>query len=217
VPLRVIRDIRMEAHLAGIRGMRRLSKAVRQDERRLRTLRDVRLHFGCGGRILDGWVNIDGWTSPGIDFVTDLRQPLPLADGSCQAIFTEHVFEHIDIDARQNVLKELRRVLSPSGVLRIVVPDVRLFVDAYLREDMDWFDRAGYGNATTPAAGLNGVFQDHFHRFVDDFGSLAAALKDAGFTRVEESSLNASEHPALRVDSVEESRTLSSLYVEARP
>ena len=127
------------------------------------------------------------------------------------------MFEHIDIDSRLPVLLELRRVTAPDGVLRIVVPDVRLFVEAYLREDLGWFSRIGFGDASTTAAGLNGVFQDHFHRFVDDYASMRAALVEAGFTRVEQSSLNANSHPDLRVDSIDEARTLCSLYVEARP
>jgi SAM-dependent methyltransferase len=207
----------METHLAIVRTVRRWSLSTRSTERRLRGLRDIKLHFGCGTRILPDWVNIDGWAVPGTDLVTDLRQPLPFSDASCRVIFTEHVFEHIEIDARRDVLQELYRILAPDGTLRIVVPDCRLFVDAYVRGDLDWFKAIGFVDASTPAAGLNSVFSDHFHRFVDDFDSLAAEIRAAGFSRVERSSLNASTMPELQIDSEELSRTLCSLYLEARP
>ena len=115
------------------------------------------------------------------------------------------------------VLRELRRILSDDGVLRIIVPDVRTFVDAYLRSDTEWFARVGMHDTSTPAAGLNGVFQDHFHRFVDDFDSLRLALAQAGFTRVERSAPGESAHLDVQVDRFEESRTLCSLYVDAQP
>jgi predicted SAM-dependent methyltransferase len=178
-------------------------------------MKAVKLHYGCGPRMLPGWVNIDGWPNPGIDLVTDLRQPLPLASGSCDFIFSEHVFEHIDRAFRLRVLREFHRLLSPAGVMRIVVPDMELAVDAYRRQDISWFDRAGIGG-TTPAEGLNNLVSMHTHRFIDDWASLEPLLREAGFSKVERSTFNASVHPELRIDREEESRAISSLYVEAR-
>ena len=216
VPLRVVRDVRMEAHLAGVRAKRRLAPKSRTAERDLRGKRDLQMHFGCGSKILPGWVNIDGWAVPGVDIVTDLRQPLPLADGSCRRIFTEHVFEHIETDARSHVLAEFRRLMTSDGVLRIIVPDCGLFVDAYMRQDLEWFKAVGY-DVATPAAGLNGIFREHFHRFIDDWASLTDALRTAGFSQIEKSTYGGSKCPELRVDTDEPSRYLCSIYVEARP
>jgi len=133
VPLRVVQEVRTEVHLAGVRLRRRVSPSVRAKERALMQKNNLKLHFGCGPRILPGWVNIDGWSFPGMDLAVDLRQPLPFRDGSCRLIFTEHVFEHIDVDFRLSVLREFFRVLQPGGTLRIVVPDCEKFVEAYTR------------------------------------------------------------------------------------
>ncbi len=176
--------------------------------------REISLHFGCGPRILPGWVNIDGWASPGIDFTTDLRQPLPFGDGSCRLIFTEHVFEHIDVEYRLPVLREFFRILRPGGILRIVVPDCEQFVSAYLRNDAAWF-QASLGSSASGAEGLNRVFTMHTHRVIDDWDSLSAALREVGFFRVHRSSLNNSTTPELRIDNDEPARALCSLYVEA--
>ncbi len=215
VPLRVVQDVRTEAHLAVVRLRRRASPSTRAKERALLQMNDVKLHFGCGPRILPGWVNIDGWSSPGIDFATDLRQPLPFGDATCQLIFTEHVFEHIDAEFRLPVLRELLRVLQPGGTLRIVVPDCELFANAYIRHDIAWFETA-LGWPAVGAEGLNNVFTLHTHRVIDDWESLSAALQKAGFSYVERSSFNASAIPELRIDCEAPSRPLQSLYVEAQ-
>lgn len=215
VPLRVVQDIRTEAHLAVVRFRRRASPSTRAKERALLQMNDVKLHFGCGPRILPGWVNIDGWPFPGIDFATDLRQPLPFGDAKCRLIFTEHVFEHIDAEFRLPVLRELLRVLQPGGTLRIVVPDCEQFANAYIRHDIAWF-QTGLGWTTGGAEGLNKVFTLHTHRVIDDWESLSAVLQKAGFSHVERSSFNASAIPELRIDCEAPSRPLQSLYVEAQ-
>ena len=214
VPMRVVQEVRAEVHLTGVRVRRRVSPSTRFKERTLRQMRGIKLHFGSGPRILPGWVNIDGWFFPGIDLAADLRQRLPFANATCELIFTEHVFEHIDTEFRLAVLHEFFRVLRPGGTLRIVVPDCEQFVQAYTRRDMAWFETV-LGVSASAAEGLNKVFTMHTHRFIDDWESLSATLRGVGFSAVERSSLNASAIPELRIDTEEPSRALCSLYVEA--
>jgi predicted SAM-dependent methyltransferase len=214
VPLRVIREVRTETHLAAVRLRRLASPNMRSVERSLIQKTNIKLHFGCGPRILPDWVNVDGWPFPGIDLAADLRRPLPLGSGSCCLIFTEHVFEHIDIDFRIPVLREFFRILQPGGTLRIVVPDCKKFAAAYIRGDTEWF-KTGLG-WPDGAEGLNRVFTMHTHRFIDDWTSLSTSLQRVGFCHVELSSFNASAIPELRIDSDAPSRIQCSLYVEAR-
>jgi hypothetical protein len=59
----------------------------------------------------------------GVDVVADLRDRLPLADGSVDRVYAVHVLEHV-IDLVP-VMNELHRVVAPDGVLHAMSPDHR--------------------------------------------------------------------------------------------
>ena len=81
----------------------------------------MRLNVGCGGKVRDGWVNVDAHPLPGVDVVHDLDVfPWPFEDGSCDRVVAEHVFEHV---ARPvEFVLECWRVLEPGGVLTVTCP-----------------------------------------------------------------------------------------------
>ncbi len=64
--------------------------------------------------------------------VHDLRKGIPASDGSVDAVYHSHVLEHIDRDAVPGFLTEVRRVLKPGGVHRVVVPDLERYAREYL-------------------------------------------------------------------------------------
>ncbi len=64
--------------------------------------------------------------------VHDLRKGIPFPDGSVDAVYHSHVLEHIDRDGADGFMSEIRRVLRPGGVQRIVVPDLELLVKRYV-------------------------------------------------------------------------------------
>ncbi len=82
----------------------------------------LRLHLGSGGNNLAGWVNVD-LVGARADVAWDLRHRLPFADGSAEAVFLEHVLEHMTVTEGIEVLCRIRPVLIPGGVLRVGVPD----------------------------------------------------------------------------------------------
>ncbi len=79
-----------------------------------------RLNVGCGPDARSGWVNLDVAPLPGVDVVHDLNDvPLPLEDERFELIECQDVLEHVDLVP---VLRELHRVLVPSGRLRLRSP-----------------------------------------------------------------------------------------------
>lgn len=113
----------------------------------LLTSLDVKLHFGCGPRILKGWVNIDLAFAPyekylqyyGDEFyssavrggeedlfVIDVtKESLPLADNTVDVVFHEDFIEHLDQRSQMLFFAETYRVLKPGGIHRVNTPDLK--------------------------------------------------------------------------------------------
>ncbi|NJD31280.1 MAG: methyltransferase domain-containing protein [Gammaproteobacteria bacterium] len=62
----------------------------------------------------------------------DLTRGIPLPDESADVVYHSHVLEHIDRDAVPAFQAEVRRVLKPGGVQRIVVPDLEILARRYV-------------------------------------------------------------------------------------
>ena len=83
----------------------------------------MKLHIGCGPKVLEGWVNLDSVArAPGVRTDLDVLA-LPFADGSATHILAEHVFEHFAFAEEERLWRECRRLLAPGGLLEIEVPD----------------------------------------------------------------------------------------------
>jgi SAM-dependent methyltransferase len=83
-----------------------------------------RLHLGCGRSPLEGWVNVDAVSGPGIDLVQDLdactEHPLPFEDGTVGEFLATHLLEHLQHPLP--FMQELHRVARPGAVARFHVP-----------------------------------------------------------------------------------------------
>ena len=64
--------------------------------------------------------------------VHNLSRPLPFASNSVDVAYHSHLLEHIDRDAARIFLLEVKRVLKPDGIQRIVVPDLEEACRAYI-------------------------------------------------------------------------------------
>ncbi len=99
----------------------------------------VRVQLGPGReRYLDGWVNVDANMFTGrCDVWADLRNPLPFADGSVDAVYSHHVIEHLpDLTAH---FIDVHRVLKPGGVYRAGGPNGDSAARKLLEGDASWF------------------------------------------------------------------------------
>lgn len=52
----------------------------------------------------------------GIDY-GDATKGLPVPPDSCQVVYSSHMLEHLDRDDADAFIREVRRVLSPGGVI----------------------------------------------------------------------------------------------------
>lgn len=98
-----------------------------------------RLHWGCGPRAAPGWTNSDRKAGPGVDLACDIRGGLPVPDDSFDYVASMHALQEIPYPELVPVLRELRRVLKPAGVLRLGLPDLDRAIRAYVEHDGGYF------------------------------------------------------------------------------
>jgi hypothetical protein len=89
----------------------------------------MKLHLGCGGRYLDGYLNIDFppsehtvQTGTRVDEYADIRE-LSYPRASVKEVRLHHVFEHFTRPVALALLAAWNAWLEPGGTLRIEVPD----------------------------------------------------------------------------------------------
>ena len=63
---------------------------------------------------------------------TNLAKGIPFATNSIDAVYHNHLLEHFDRNVARNFLFEIKRVLKPGGIHRMVIPDFEKAVRAYI-------------------------------------------------------------------------------------
>ncbi|MBC8002130.1 MAG: methyltransferase domain-containing protein [Opitutaceae bacterium] len=91
------------------------------------------VNLGCGGCFHPDWINLDFVASSPEVIQHDLRTRLPFEDGSCEMVYHSHVMEHFPRAFAPLFLRECHRILTPGGLMRVVVPDLETIVRLYLK------------------------------------------------------------------------------------
>lgn len=157
------------------------------------------MHLGSGSRRLPGWVNVD---LAGADVNIDLTvRPFPFESASFDAVVSQHVIEHLDIeDEAFPVLHEVYRVLKSGGEFWVSTPDMEKLLKYYFEDGCSKLH--AYVMQRDPVSLPDGVperfvvnrlfYQRGEHKNLFDFELLKWALEKSGFVniaRVDESDL----------------------------
>lgn len=148
----------------------------------------MKLHLGCGKRIIPGFVHVDRLDFAHIQQRTSLSDLSFAANGSAELIYCAHAFEYFDREEAPKVLQEWHRVLRPSGLLRLAVPDFSVLAELY-RDGLALDKILGplYGKIPSDDG-----FQ--FHKTCYDFASLEIILHSSGFKNVRRYDWRTTEH-----------------------
>jgi predicted SAM-dependent methyltransferase len=90
------------------------------------------LNLGCGRRYHSAWTNLDLESNDPQVISHDITLGIPFEASSFNAVYHSHVLEHLNPDEGKQLIQECYRVLSPGGVLRVVVPDLERIARLYL-------------------------------------------------------------------------------------
>ncbi len=202
-----LRNIAIEAAIS------RRHQAGRRKARRYEAARGLQIQLGSGGQPKEGWVNVDLFADA--DAQLDLREDIPFADGSASLVYAEHVLEHFIYPQEvQHIVREIRRILAPGGMFKLVVPDAGRAMQAYGLGEQAFFTarRVRSYLATerpTPMHVVNYICrQDGQHKYAYDEETLAQVLESGGF-------VEARRRPFDPTLDSERRHAANSLYMEA--
>lgn len=196
----------------------------------------TKYHLGCGGIFIKGFLNIDFdhdlprdtiyADHKGIDgayfFNYDLRNGLPGENSALELIYHCHFFEHLAFPEALELLRQSHLRLKPDGKMRIVVPDLELWIQNYHNNNIAFFDSYrrqilgnDFGLFKTKAAVFMGMLHMHGHRWGYDYETLEWLLQRAGFGNVRRFLFQESSIPEIRaMEPYSPLRGMESLCVE---
>lgn len=172
-----------------------------------------KLHIGAGGSYLEGWLNVDLEPLEERIAYFDAATDYPLPDNSIDFVFSEHLFEHLNIEQQVKMLSEVKRVLKPGGAVRIATPNLDSILDIrgkkndpLIGEYITWGART-YMPAQVSRFGegandeifiINNYFYSWGHQFIHNPRTIRMLLENAGFKKITQEKIYESEIPTFR-------------------
>ena len=149
---------------------------------------EMKLHLGCGSKIIEGFTNIDIRPLDGV-VVSDIKTLLSFDSCSVDLIYACHVLEHVCRHENDKVLARWYEVLKPGAILRLAVPDFEKVTELY-HSGVSIADLIGflYGGQD---------YDFNFHHYCWDYLSLEQDLQNAGFSSVARYNWRETEHASM--------------------
>lgn len=179
----------------------------------------MRINVGCGMSPTPGWVNLDNspavrlarqpirrWLLKAfgllgqhqLEYIRYCQQheirhadglKLPFPDGTVEVIYTSHTLEHLDREDAKAFIAGAFRKLSPGGVLRIAVPDLRYYAEKYLQDGelesfLFYLHMIGPPTRTLKQKLVQLAVGKRHHQWMYDGPHLTGLLTAAGYTNV---------------------------------
>ena len=165
----------------------------------------AKLQLGCGGNLLDGWLNSDFFPKAPNVIHVDATTTYPFRDQTFDYVFSEHMIEHVPYEDGHSMLKESWRVLKEGGKIRISTPDLAFLIALYqpektpLQEEyIRWYSKEIPLPLACDTFIINNFVRAWGHQFIYDEKALRFSLKQAGFADITRLSLNESGEAAFR-------------------
>ena len=177
------------------------------------------MNIGCADSVADGWINLDSSLTLQISTIPlagkflvraanrptkfanavygDIVRGLKMAPDSCDLVFASHVLEHLTMPDFETALRNIHLYLRPNALLRVIVPDLRAYIESYRNEAENattaseaaprFMTQAGLASESSRssyAARLREALSNSRHQTMWDEPSLVAALDRHGFKTI---------------------------------
>jgi SAM-dependent methyltransferase len=174
----------------------------------------IKLNLGCGPFAAAGWINCDVQPRPGVTVCRDVRAGLPFGDGDIDCIAAIHFLQDLPYTDLGPVLRELRRVMKPGGVLRLALPDLDKSIQAYSRNDPGYFYVPDGDALSIGAKLITQVVWYGSVRTPFNFEFAAEWLRRAGYRDIQRCAFGVTHSAFAELASLD-NRPRESLFVEA--
>jgi len=151
----------------------------------------VKLHLGCGSRLFDGYLNVDGdymAHDPNV-MIHDITCPFPLPDNCVDEILTVHVIEHLSRQYVHPMYKEFLRICKPGGFVAMEWPDLlKMAQEVVKNPDCFWtHDKRLLKRTIAGIYGDSARYPDStmLHKWGYSADSMSKIFLEAGFSRIE--------------------------------
>lgn len=164
----------------------------------------VRLHLGCGSRLFDKYINVDGEYMKGDPnvIIHDITTAFPLPDNCVDEILTVHVVEHLHRNMVLPMFTEWHRILKPGGFAAIEWPDLLKMCQAVVKDPSCLWseDRKVLKSTVLGIYGDSVRYPDPvmLHKYGYSAESMSRLFKSAGFSRTV---IEANQHGKSGIDS----------------
>jgi hypothetical protein len=146
---------------------------------------------------------------------------LPIEPNSCSGVYASHVLEHLSLEDFAIALENTIKILKPSGLFRIIVPDLEIAAKNYLSSEsetasIDFLKSTILGVEGRPR-GYQGLIRSFLansnHLWMWDYKSLKYELQKVGFVQIRKANFNDSTDPVF-ADVEEEGRFIDAVAIE---
>jgi hypothetical protein len=140
---------------------------------------------------------------------------MKLPEGCLDGFYASHVLEHLSTRDCEDLLQRVRTWLKPSGVLRVVLPDLMRFARSYVAGTTEAPQFVASTGLSADGRHWWEILLGHSqHRWMYDARSFSQLLAKLDFREIKECQMGAGRSPELsRLDIP--SRQAESFYIEA--
>lgn len=222
--MKIKKQIKRIAELSPMSVYLKLNKKRRELKRKFTSTQAIdkylinnnikKMQIGCGSNILKGWLNTDINVQNGATFL-DAGKKFNIPSNSFDYIYSEHLFEHLNVEQQINMLKEGYRVLNDKGIMRIATPTLDFLFDVYRdptaikhQNYVKWAINSSLtlqpvregvvGKSEHYCYVINNFFHAWGHQMIHNFSSIEKLALQCGFRSVRLSKVGVSEVSVFR-------------------